>query len=96
MRQIWQALYKVIRKLFIEHSPLQGYVAHIPHGVFTVLAAIYIHWLIALLFGAGFIIFELQQGKDYGDKPSDDLAGWLLGMVLAGVAYMVAHLGGFI
>ena len=81
---------RIIYKLFQEHSALQGYVAHTPHGAFTVFAAVYIHWTIALLFGIGFIIFELNQEKHYwkvGDKACKDLAGWLLGIFIAGIVY---------
>lgn len=80
---------RIIYKLFIECSPLQGYVAHIPHGLFTVAAALYIHWTIALLFGGGFIVFEIVQQDNKGDEAQQDIAGWLLGMLIAGVVYCV-------
>ncbi len=80
---------RIIHKLFIDCSPLQGYCAHIPHGVFTVVAAVYIHWTIALLFGVGFVIFEWWQHKAKGDRPHEDLAGWLLGMVIGGLVYSI-------
>lgn len=79
----------LIKRLFIDCSPLQGYVAHLGHGVFTVVAAVYIHWTIALLFGVGFIIFEWLQHKAKGDNPHEDIAGWLLGMVIAGIIYSI-------
>ena len=79
----------IIRKLFIENTPLQGYVAHTPHGAFTVYAAVYIHWVVALLFGVGFIIFEWWQHKAKGDLPHQDIAGWLLGIVIAGLVYWI-------
>ncbi len=81
---------RLIHKLFIEHSALQGYVAHTPHGLFTVFAAVHIDWTIALLFGVGFIVFELNQEKHFwvvGDKACRDIAGWLLGMVVGGILY---------
>ena len=80
----------IIYKLFQEHSSLQGYVAHTPHGVVNVVLAMEIGWSIALLFGVGFIVFELNQEKHYrkvGDKACRDLAGWLLGMSIAGLVY---------
>ncbi len=77
----------IIYKLFQEHAALQGYVAHLGHGVFTVVAAVYIHWTIALLFGGGFIVFELVQQDNKGDEAQQDLAGWLLGMSIAGLVY---------
>ena len=76
-----------IHQLFFAHSALQGYVAHLPHGAFTVIAAVYIHWSIAVLFGVGFIIFELVQQYNFKDKACIDIAGWLLGMALTGTVY---------
>lgn len=77
------------RKLFTEDTPLQGYAAHIPHGAFTVFAATHVHWTIALLFGTGFIIFEIYQEADVGDKAHDDIAGWLLGMAIYGLFFAI-------
>ncbi len=79
----------IIKKLFIDCSPLQGYVAHLGHGFFTIVAAVYIHWTIALLFGGGFIVFELVQQDNKGDEAQQDLAGWLLGMVIGGLVYCI-------
>ena len=79
----------IIKKLFIDCSSLQGYVAHTPHGAFTVFAAVYIHWTIALLFGFGFIVFEIVQQGNEGDKAHQDLAGWLAGMFIGGLAYCI-------
>lgn len=71
-------------KLFIEDTPLQGYVAHIPHGVITVML-VDIHWILSLLFGGGFIIFQLNQEHDGYPSAHYDLAGWLFGLAIAGV-----------
>lgn len=79
----------IIHRLFIDCSPLQGYTAHLGHGIFTVVAAVYIHWTIALLFGIGFIVFELVQQDNKGDEAQQDLAGWLLGMVIGGLVYSI-------
>lgn len=82
----------LIYRLFIEHSALQGYVAHLGHGIANVFLAVYVHWTIALLFGVGFIVFELNQEKHYwkvGDKACRDLAGWLVGMVIGGLVYCI-------
>ena len=92
-RTVFQVMGKfighIIRKLFIDCTPLQGYVAHTPHGAFTVVAAVYIHWTIALLFGVGFIIFELVQQDNQGDEAQQDIAGWLLGMFITGIVYSI-------
>lgn len=73
----------------MENTPLQGYVAHIPHGAVTVVLCQEVHPVIAVLFGVGFIAFELTQQRNVKDKAHQDLAGWLLGMVLAGIGYWI-------
>ncbi len=88
MNKIKRFIRFIIRKLFIENTSLQGYCSHVPHGVFNVFAAVYIHWTIALLFGVGFIIFEWWQHKAKGDLPHQDIAGWLLGLVIGGIIYV--------
>lgn len=82
----------VVRKLFIECTPLQGHVAHIPHGLFTVFAAVYVHWVVALLFGFGFIAYEVNQDWHLRDGAHYDLAGWLLGMVLGSFLFLIIEL----
>ncbi len=78
---------RIIYKLFQEHSSLQGYVAHTPHGVINVVLAMEICWSIALLFGVGFLVFQYWQ--KYAGHPVDanDVGGWLLGMSITGLAY---------
>ncbi len=80
---------RLVYKLFIEHSALQGFVAHIPHGVVTVFAAVYVHWTIALLFGIGFIVYQYWQKYQGHPVDPDDLGGWLLGMVIGGMVYAI-------
>ncbi len=79
----------IIKRLFIEHSALQGYVAHLGHGIANVFLAVYVHWTIALLFGFGFIIFELNQEWHLRDQAHQDIAGWLLGIVLGSIVYII-------
>jgi len=80
---------RIIRKLFIEQSTLQGLVAHTPHGIVTVFLAIEVHWVIALLFGIGFIVYEVMHEWRLRDNSWNDLAGWLLGMAICGIIYRV-------
>lgn len=76
---------RIIRKLFIEQSTTQGLVAHTPHGMINVFLAVYIHWVIALLFGIGFIVYELMHEWRLRDDSWNDLAGWLLGLVIGSI-----------
>lgn len=76
-------------KLFIECSPLQGYVAHLPHGIINVFLATHVDWTIALLFGGGYILFQLNQEKAGFPPAHYDLAGWLLGLCIGGGIYVV-------
>lgn len=87
--KIKQFCRKWYRKLFVENTPLQGYVAHQPHGWATIFLYKEFGPLAGVLFGAGFIIFEKWQRRAMKDKPHQDLAGWLLGMVEAGVGYWI-------
>ena len=75
------------RRLIIENTALQGYFAHLPHGAFTAFAAIYLHWAIALIFTLGFVCFEVQQDWHLRDQGHNDIAGFLLGLVLASIAF---------
>jgi len=85
-------LRKIVYELFTGHTKTQGYLCHLPHGIFTVVAAVYAHWVIALLFGIGFCIYEINQEWHYsweGDKAHQDIGGWLLGMVIGGLVYSI-------
>jgi len=77
---------KLFRKLFLEHSPLQGYVAHFPHGVFTTLSIVYLHWGIGLAFGFGFVVMELMHEWRLKDASHNDIAGFLVGIVVSAIA----------
>lgn len=85
----WEWIKKWYRKLFVENTPLQGYVAHQPHGWITIFLFIVVHPLAGVLWGVGFIVFEHWQRKAHKDKPYQDLAGWLLGMAEAGIGYWI-------
>lgn len=85
-------LIRLFRKLFIEHTPLQGYVAHIPHGLFVVLSAVQIHWVVAATFTIGFICFEVNQDWHLRDQAHNDLAGFLLGIVIGTLTLLLWRL----
>ena len=89
MKNVKKLLKRIIYKLFVEHSALQGYVAHIPHGMLNVFLAVYFHWTIALLFGIGYIVFQYWQKYQGHPIDPDDLTGWMLGMGIAGVLYYI-------
>ena len=76
---------KWLRCAFVENTPLQGYLCHIPHGLFVVLSAIFISWAIALAFTIGFIVFEVNQDWHLRDQAHNDLAGFLVGIVIGSV-----------
>lgn len=84
-------LKRIIYKLFIEQSTLQGVVAHLPHGLFTVFAAVEVHWVLALLFGIGFMFYEFLHEWRLKDKSYDDMAGWLIGVVIGSIIYRIIY-----
>lgn len=80
---------KWYRKLFVECTPLQGYVAHIPHGVINVFMATHVCWVIAVLFGVGYMFFQDGHERNNLDPAHYDLAGWLLGLVIGSAGYIL-------
>lgn len=85
----WAWIKKWFRRLFIENTPLQGYVAHIPIGAFIVVAYERGDPLIAILVCSLFVIFEIAQQYNVGDQCHQDLAGVILGIVLTKVGYWI-------
>lgn len=75
------------RYIFFGHNATQGYLCHIPHGVVNVFLATHVHWTMALLFGAGYITFQYWQKYDGHPVDANDLAGWLLGIVIGGLLF---------
>ncbi|MBT9133053.1 MAG: hypothetical protein DDT33_01584 [Firmicutes bacterium] len=79
---------RLYRKLFTDHSALQGYVAHIPHGIVNVFLAVYVCWSVALLFGGGYIVMQYWQKFQGHPVDANDVAGWMVGMVIGSVIYI--------
>jgi len=82
-------LMRIIRKLFIEHSTLQGLVAHTPHGMITVFLTVEVHPFVGLMFGGGFVVYEVMHEWRLRDNSWNDLAGWMLGMAICGIIYWI-------
>jgi len=57
---------------------------HVPVGFFTVLL-IYTNPLMGLLFGSGFVVYEITQGG----QPHKDIKGWLWGLGITGVVWFI-------
>lgn len=57
---------------------------HAPIGLVTV-ALIYANTGLGVLFGAGFVAYEITQGGD----PHLDIKGWLWGVGIAGVVWLI-------
>ena len=80
---------KLIRELFVENSTLQGYVAHSPIGATTVILAKEVDPEAALIFGGAFIVYEIMHEWRLKDRSWNDLAGFMVGIVIAGFIYRV-------
>lgn len=65
---------------------------HIPVGLVTV-ALIYANTGLGVLFGAGFIAYEIMQEKreprPWRGESHLDIKGWLWGVVIAGVVWLI-------
>lgn len=86
---MWQKFLKGFKYVFLEDNPTQGLLCHTPHGIINVFLAVEVHWSIGLLFGIGFIAFEVMHEWRTRDDSWNDLAGWLLGLVIGGLIYRV-------
>ena len=59
-------------------------VQHIPVGVVNVAVA-YVSPMIALLFGAAFLVYEVTQGSN----PHKDIRGYCWGLGIGGIAWLI-------
>ena len=66
---------------------------HVPLGILTC-ALWYVHPALAVIFAAGFIIYEKQQDKYVKDQAWKDIKGWLWGIGIIGVVLFVLKLLG--
>ena len=68
---------------------------HVPLGILTC-ALWYVHWALAVVFAAGFIIYEKEQDKYTIDQAWKDIKGFLWGLGLTGSVLFVLKLLGII
>lgn len=76
----------------IPKEELRRVLLHLPLGLLTCLLG-YAYWWLALIFAAGFIIYELNQ--DWNDAYKD-IKGWLWGIGIGGSVMFGLKLGGII
>lgn len=67
-----------------------GLLIHIPPGVANVAMA-WFSPMSALIFGAGFLAYEITQGSD----PHLDIKGWLWGIAFGMIPFAIFRLLGF-
>ena len=73
------------RLLFCDSAVLNGVLIHIPVGIFTVYISYLSGWL-GLIFGLGYIVYELNEQKIISDKCYPELQGWLYGISFGAIA----------
>ena len=66
---------------------------HLPLGILTCVLW-YVHWSLAVIFAAGFILYEKEQDKYVEDQAWKDIRGWLWGIAITGVIVFVLKLLG--
>lgn len=66
---------------------------HIPVGGVTVLLGS-VEWWLGVVFGLGFLVYEVRQHKIVGDADYKDIVGWLWGIGIAGGIWFVLKVMG--
>ena len=81
---------KILPKLLFCPEEFVGNVLlHIPVGLVTVGLAFLSGWL-ALVFGLGFLAYELSEEKKINDVAFQDIKGWLFGIGILGIPLALA------
>ena len=77
--------------LFCNVYDLENVLLHIPVGAVNVFVAVYSGW-VALLFGAGFLAYEvLQRVVERKDKAYPDIQGWLWGIGILSIILLLVR-----
>jgi hypothetical protein len=80
---------KILSKIFFcDEDSVNNVLMHIPVGNVNVGIALYNPYL-GLLFGVGFIIYELNEQLTYGDKAFQDIKGWLWGIGILSIILLI-------
>jgi hypothetical protein len=66
--------------LFCEEATVGNVLLHIPVGIVNTIIAVYLSGWLGLVFGIGFIVYELKEQKIITDKAYPDIQGWLWGI----------------
>jgi len=72
------------RLLFCDVYDLDNVLLHIPVGAVNALLCL-VSGELCVIFGAGFLAYEIVQRKVTKDKAYTDIQGWLWGIALAGI-----------
>jgi len=67
-------------------SRIKAIIVHVPVGAICVLLA-YVHWVLALIFGLGFLSYEIIQEWRIADKGWRDIKGFLWGLGIGGLIW---------
>lgn len=79
-----------MRDLFImKRSELKRALIHVPVGVVAMLFGTLTGWWAAIIFSAGFLAYELNEDRHLTDQAWIDLKGFLWGVVLYNIGYIV-------
>lgn len=89
--------------LFCQDCDLATVLLHIPVGLINVLIPVALYLVlglpgviagsaVAIVFGIGFVAYQVTEGAKIKDRIFPDIHGWLYGMGISGVAALVAYI----
>jgi len=86
-----------MKSLFkISRQEIKRVLIHIPLGLLTVIFGYWVGWWLAIVFAAGFWLYEVNEDYHISDEAWKDLKGFLWGCGIAGIIMVGLKLGGIV
>jgi hypothetical protein len=77
------------RIFFCDVDSVDNILIHIPVGLVNIAIGVFSGYM-GILFGLGFIIYELNEQRMLSDKAYVDIQGWLWGLGILGIILLFA------
>jgi len=72
---------------------LRRILLHVPVGILAVIFGYWVGWWLAIIFAAGFWLYEVNQDSHVSDQAYRDLKGFLWGCGAMGMILLLLKLG---